>query len=226
MKELRELLEQRATRRIFLRSAAVVGGATAVGIAVARGASADTATFPAVADTYVDQNAPASNFGTNQRLLAAAGNRPKWALVRFDVAGIPAGAAVSAAVVLLTTRQGMTKTVELHQLAAGQSFGELTTTWNNRPTIDPAVLSSVCCKATNTQISLPAGNVAGNGSWYYALLMASGNGEFASREDSVSAARPALQVTWSSATTTTAAATTTTLAGGEGDTFRATYGSA
>src|SRR5919198_6375919 len=91
---------------VVLLAAALAVLATAFGRApVVTDALAATTTlsFPATADTYVDQAAPGSNFGSASTLTADAGTGvAKNAYLRFQVSGVT-GTVVSAKVHLFVT---------------------------------------------------------------------------------------------------------------------------
>lgn len=192
------------TRRAALILAIGVVAAT---LGFMASADADQLSFTAAADTWVDQNAPTSVAGgTATTLDIAQATKLKRAFLRFDVAGIPAGATGVTATVDLTTRTSMTKTIELHALNTGQTFAEATTNWNNQPTFSTTILGTGCCKATGVRFSIPAGNVTGNGTWYFAVInktTQNGSESLQSREGTPDTDDPKLTVTYTTTSTTT-----------------------
>lgn len=91
-----------------------------------------TTTLEATADTYVDQNAPTSNFGTGTEFFTRNHTtQRRTALMRFsaDAMTLPAGSVLDSAVLLLTNNDSnANRTVELHAMT--HTWTEIGATWN------------------------------------------------------------------------------------------------
>jgi fibronectin type 3 domain-containing protein len=110
-----------------------------------------TTTFVATDDAYVEQAAPASNFGAATRLVAD--NSPvDHFLVRFDVSGCTT---VTAASLRLTVGSGSTDNSPSggNFFTTGTGWNEATVTWNTAPAAGTAV-GSLGAVAVNTTYSL------------------------------------------------------------------------
>lgn len=96
--------------------------------------SPGTQTLGASADTYVNQNAPTTNFGTQTSISVRSlnANRNRRGLVRFNLPAIPAGCSVtSARLRLFATAADAGRT--LQALRVNASWAETTVTWNTQP---------------------------------------------------------------------------------------------
>ena len=84
-----------------------------------------------VQDAFVTSLIPNQNFGTTNELKASDG--PSWALLKFDLSGIPAGSTVTAATMYLyvTKNLGGSGRIDVH--SAESSWNEAAVTWNSRP---------------------------------------------------------------------------------------------
>ena len=97
------------------------------------GGSGTAVTLGALADTYVYEQQPSASFGTDASVRAGKdGNGPGReyrALLRFDVASLPAGATVTAATLRLSATGGEGGNVSLELYRAGVTWDEGTATW-------------------------------------------------------------------------------------------------
>ena len=104
------------------------------GLATAGCIAPGTQTLTSVADTFTDQNAPTSNYGTDSefRVKSQNGSRNRRGYVRFTLPSTPDGCALTAATLRLfqTATQG-TRSIEV--LRAAASWAETTVTWTNQP---------------------------------------------------------------------------------------------
>lgn len=106
-----------------------------------------TVTLYAVADAYVDNGAPNSNFGTGNTLFAALYgefNNLEQSLARWSLSSIPAGATIQSAKVRLYLDQaGGQSSVTLTLSRATTSWTETGVTWNTKPGYSAADIASV-----------------------------------------------------------------------------------
>jgi hypothetical protein len=204
--------------RFAVRAVLAVACLAALLVAV-RPAGADTLEVVSTNASYVDQNTKEASktHGTSTSILVqGTTSKERRGLVAFTVSGLPAGVTASASIRLYARSSNVVGTVRVQPSGA---FAEATVTWNTRPTLDPTILGSVTTPSSGL-FTVPAGTVAANGTFSYALtapagqtaLMDFGSDEYGS---STGPERPRLLLSYSlptttSATTTTVEPTTTT----------------
>jgi large repetitive protein len=96
--------------------------------------SPGTRTLSASADSYADEGAPATNFGTQNQIRVRSRNNDRdiRALVRFDLPALPAGCSVtSARLRLFATAADAGRT--LQALRVDATWDETTVTWSTQP---------------------------------------------------------------------------------------------
>lgn len=96
--------------------------------------SPGTQAASADADSWIRQDTPSANFGTDTtlRVRARSGNRNFRALVRFALPSLPSGCSVTLAKLRLYASSAATgRTLEAIQLAAAWTEGGVT--WSNQP---------------------------------------------------------------------------------------------
>src|SRR3954447_19575778 len=159
-----------------------------------------TFTFAPTDDAYVDSSVPTTNFGTATRLTAD--NSPQSnVLLRFNVAGLPSGCAVSSAKLQLTVGS----TTNDNSPYGGDLYGSTNTTWaqstvnwNSQPAAAATKTSSV---ATSVAISTAyvwdaKPLVTGNGVVTFVVKSTSSDGaRYYSSEGGTAAQDPVLTVT-------------------------------
>ncbi|MEV6521512.1 DNRLRE domain-containing protein [Longispora sp. NPDC051575] len=166
---------------------AVLGGATA--------ASAATTTFTPVADTYVDNGATSTNYGTAGQL--GVDNSPvKRAFLKFAVTGLTSP-------VTSARLRVHTDDVSGSQSPNGGTFkamgtttwSETAVTWSNQPAIDGATLGSLGAVSRNAWYEVDVTSyVAGNGTFSIGVTSGNSDGaDYDSRESGATA--PQLVVT-------------------------------
>jgi len=109
------------------------------------------------ADTYANQNAPSSNFGTTTTLFSR-GTSGYVSYLRFDLPPAPAGTALSSVVLRIrTTTDPNAGSSEVHTVrAAGDGWTETGLTWQNRPALSGDPLGMIAAgTAVNTQYDTP-----------------------------------------------------------------------
>ena len=151
-----------------------------------------TVPFVAVEDTYTDQQAPTTNFGTAPNVFADTAPVQQGYL-RFNATGVT-GAVQSAVVRLFVTDSA----TNAPQIAATTSpWSESTLTAGNEPT-HGAAISDLGNAPSSTFIDYPVtAVVTGNGTYSFVLVPQSSNGlGVASREATTAANRPQLIVTY------------------------------
>jgi fibronectin type 3 domain-containing protein len=159
-----------------------------------------TFTFAPTDDAYVDSSTPTVNAGTNTRLTVD--NSPQVnTLLKFDVAGLPAGCAVSSA----NLRMTVGNTSNDNAPYGGDLFGstntswtQSTVTWNTQPaaatTKTSSVASAVALSTAYTWDAKPL--VTGNGLVSMVMKSTSGDGaRYYSTEGGTSTQAPTLTVT-------------------------------
>ena len=135
------------------RSGFQLGALTALGVALVlaaltsvegQAAPGTTISIAPEADTYVSASQPATNFGAGEFFDTYGGfnsgcvphTAPAYGLLRFDLSAIPAGAAISSARLVATTRAGWAQNGDQNHHAvflADDSWDESTVTWDTRP---------------------------------------------------------------------------------------------
>ena len=155
-------------------------------------------TFGPVADTYVGQASPTSNYATNNQLQVVGGSSSaKQLFIRFNVSGLPAGAAVSAAKLRLYITNDSTSGGVFNAIT-NTSWAE-NITWNTKPGIDGPQVATLGAAALNSTVEVDLTSaIGGNGSYSFAISLPSSNTNtlaYASREYSTVANRPQLLVT-------------------------------
>ncbi len=100
----------------------------------------NTLTFTAVADTWVQQTAPTTNYGA-QPAVGVDGSPVKHVLLGFDVMGL-GGLRVLSAKLRLYCVDPSSVGGEFHRVS-DTSWNESTVTWNTAPVADPSVLGTI-----------------------------------------------------------------------------------
>jgi hypothetical protein len=154
-------------------------------------AVAGSGAFTATGDAYVSQGNPnATHAGGALKTNSGSGSR--WAYLRFDVSGIPAGATDAAATLKVTAQNAGTGA---KVLAAPCGWAESSLTWNNKPA--PGVQLATAASWVNTQtVSFPVGSAANGPVCYVLQTTPSTQYSWDSRESTNAARRPQLAVTW------------------------------
>ena len=171
-------------------------------------------TFSAVADAWVDEAAPAVNYGGQSALRIDGAPKGKAAYLRFDVSGIDVPGSTVTLQVLAKNSNAVGH--QVHPVA-DNDWGETTVSYLTAPLRGPVAVNAGAVTAGQWSSVDVTALVAGNGPVSLALTTTSAAAtRYASREARTKA--PRLVVEWSttitSTTTTTSPATTTTTATG------------
>ncbi|GAA3771765.1 hypothetical protein GCM10022225_68820 [Plantactinospora mayteni] len=162
-------------------------------------AGAATATFTPVADTYVQNDTPSTNYGTSAQVVVD--NSPvRRTFLRFTVSGV--SGQFTGAKLRLRTISGNSGSPSGGSFRAisSNAWSETGTTWNNQPAIDGASVGSIGSVTSNAWYELDvAAVVTGNGTYSFAGTSSNGDGAyFDTRETGADA--PQLVVTTGSTT--------------------------
>jgi hypothetical protein len=169
--------------------------------------------FTTVADTYVDANAPTTNFGASATLLAD-GSPQRLALLRFDITGLgdqPVELAILRLQVDNVPGSASGNGGRVHQITPG-GWQETDVTYDTRPAVDGPVLATLGRAIPNQGIDVDVtGTVAGDGVYDFAIDSTSNDGvHYRSREAATGAPQLTLVLGAAPSTTTTSTSSTTT----------------
>jgi chitodextrinase len=156
-------------------------------------------TFNPVADTYVSASSPASNYGSATSLRQDA-SPDLHSYLRFNVAGL-AGTPITKASLLVYTNNSTSLGITAQSLA-DNTWGELTTNYNNAPVLGSALASSGAI-TTGTWVTLNVTPyVTGQGTFSFGITTPSTSSiSLASRESGANAPRLVLDLQISGADT-------------------------
>lgn len=213
------------TRRSFLAgAAAVMAGAAGFLLATTGRAAAAQTTFGVMQDTYSNKQNPTTNFSTDPSVLVnGTTTKTKRAYLKWNVAGLPTDAVITAADVILNPRQNDTAiVVTAHQVGSDWQSGSLT--WNNAPQPGSQLASKAGGMVAGQDYVLGLGSyVTGNGLWSVVLAANSTRDRGFEAENDPGVRDAKLRLTWTTSPTTTVAATTTTVAGGNDGLYHDSY---
>jgi hypothetical protein len=156
----------------------------------------NTLTFTAVADTWVQDISPTTNYGA-QPSVGVDGSPVKHILLRFDVAGL-GGRPVLSAKLRVYCVDPSSLGGELHRVA-NTSWNESTVTWNTAPGADPGVLRTIGSVQAGNWYELdvtPA--VSGEGPISFEALSTSTDGADYSSKEGLAGFAPQLVITTTS----------------------------
>ena len=140
-------------------------------------ASAATITFTPVADTYVAQNLPGTNFGNSGHLWIDS-SPTRRTFMRFNVSGITAP--VVSARLRMHVDSGSSSGSNsggTYRLMSNTSWSESGPTWNSQPAINGATLGTIGAVAPNTWVELNVtGQITGNGVYSIGVTTTSSDG--------------------------------------------------
>ena len=137
-------------------------------------------TFSTIADTFVAQATPTSNFGTSQ-LLEVDNSPIQHILLKFNVSGL--SGTVTDAKLRIHALEGSNVGGIVYRTAS-TSWSETGVTWNTAPAADPSPLGSIGAVAAGTWYQVDVDSlVTGNGTFGVRITSTSGDGaDYASKE--------------------------------------------
>lgn len=190
------MLSPRFSRARSVAMTATVGLGVLVTLTVAApAASASSVTFTPVADTYVQQDQPTTNFGQANEVVVD--NAPvRRILLKFTVSGLSGSVArATLRLHLRDTTAGPSPHGGTVRQVGSSSWAETTVTWNSQPAIDGATLGSFGAVMRNTWYEMNVTPVVtGNNTFTLAFTSADSDGaHYDSRESGANA--PQLVVT-------------------------------
>lgn len=152
-------------------------------------------TFVPVADAYVDSGVPNTNYGTKTNVSIDA-SPVQEAYLKFVLSGLSGNTVTSAKLRLYDTDNGSVKGGSVARMST-TSWTESGVTYNNHPTVDGPILSTLGAVSTATWYELDVtGAVQGDGTVSLGLKTSSSDGvHYASREDSAHAPQLVVTVT-------------------------------
>ncbi|PZG19552.1 CBM96 family carbohydrate-binding protein [Nonomuraea aridisoli] len=185
---------------MFLNRAITTVSATAIVLAALSApevtANAATATFAAVADTYVDNSATGTNYGASGQL--GVDNSPiKRMFLRFTVSGV-SGTVSSVKLRVHTDNVSGAESGSggTFRAMSNTTWSETGTTWNNQPAIDGATLGSIGAVTANSWYEIDVTSyVKGNGTYSIGVTSTSTDGADYDSRESGSSTAPQLVVT-------------------------------
>lgn len=114
--------------------------------------------FDAEADTYVWDGSAATNYGSGTGLAVKNGDAgfDRISYLRFpaSVVGNILSATLKVKVVGIGSEGAGSRTIEIRQLASGDTWGEMDTTWNNRPSSTGALIATINAGTVNQVYSI------------------------------------------------------------------------
>jgi hypothetical protein len=130
------------------------------------------------------------------------GSSAKQAFIRFNVAGLPAGATISSAKLRLYVTNDSTSGGIFNQITS--TTWDENTTWSSRPSVDGPQLAALGAVALDTTVEVDlTAAISGNGTYSFAISAPASNTNslaYASREATIAGTRPQLAITTQSPT--------------------------
>jgi hypothetical protein len=156
-------------------------------------------TFAIVADAYVDQAAPTSNFGTTTTLRALKGaGSSQTSYLRFNVAGLNRAVQSAKLRVYVTNSSDQGGSIYSVSNSYGNSalaWTESGLRWDNAPAIGGAPLSTLGSVASNTWVEFDVtAALSGNGVYNFGLQTGSTNDVRYSSKEGTASNRPQLVI--------------------------------
>lgn len=146
--------------------------------ATAPTAAAATTTFTPVADTYVQDSAPSTNYGTSTQFVVD--NLPvRQSFLKFTVSGVTSP--VSSAKLRIRSISGNSGASKggVFKAVSNTSWSETGTTWNNRPALDGATLGTLGSVVKDTWYEIDVTSVVtGNGTFSFGASSTSSDGAY------------------------------------------------
>ncbi|MES2697410.1 MAG: DNRLRE domain-containing protein [Verrucomicrobiota bacterium] len=128
-----------------------------------------TLTFTAVKDAHVREFYPTTNYGTGTQLIVNANpSYRKQCYLQFNVTGLPAGATIQSATLLVTAQTTTTRAVTAKAVSS-TTWSETGINWSNKPALGATLATdSTHTVGVDSQWNVSA-HVTGNGNVSFAL---------------------------------------------------------
>ncbi len=209
-------------RPLFTSSIAAAAVATVVTAAVIVAgtdtASAAALTFAPVADTYVQDSTPTTNYGTSSQIVVD--NSPvRRSFMRFTVSGVTdTVTSAKLRVHTIGTNSGSSNGGTFKTITSN-TWSETGTTWNNQPAIDGTTVGSLGSITKSTWYEVDVTSVVkGNGTFSFAATSPSSDGAYYdSRESGANAPQLVISTSGPTPTPTTTAPSGDPVLVGAGD---------
>jgi hypothetical protein len=177
-----------------MRWVATVAYVAGLALVARRASASDMLTFPAVADTFADSDAPTTNFNADTHLRADA-RAARISFLRFAVSGT-AGRPVMQARLWLQVTDASTGSGGSVHLISDNTWNEATLTWDNYPAIDGPALFTLGPVASGALVEFVLdGAIAGDGAYDLAIDSPSSDGVDYRSNAATSGQRPTLVLT-------------------------------
>lgn len=178
---------------------------TLIGLHLPSSGMAETVEFRPEADTYIYQNYPTTNYGSATSVAVGGSPNQRQIYFRFNVTGLPAGAAVTDAKLIVVASNGSSAPSgggTIRKFAPSvEQWNETQPTWNNPlsgsdASGDLSTLGPVSIGGTYTFTGLQSA-VAGNGRVTFVIRSTQEDGAaYYSKEYGTVSRRPILRVTY------------------------------
>ncbi len=157
-----------------------------------------TITFSPVKDAMVKAAAAGSNFGTaNQLQVSGQSSFQKQVFLQFNVTGIPSGATVTGATLLIAAQTTGSSRPVTAKAVSNTSWSETGITWSNKPALGSTLATVSSHTAGVDSAWNVTSHITGNANKTIGLDSTySGDTNFHSREATDANNRPLLQVTY------------------------------
>src|SRR5690349_70281 len=172
-------MTQRLSRSPLQLLASSIAAASACAILAPAAHAGTTSTFLAAADTHVQSDVPASNFGAGTRMLTH-GDPQAQVLIRFSVSGL--SGTVTSARLRLFANNPSDDGPSLYRVAG--AWSESGVSWSSRPAPTGAALGKLTTVPQDAWVELDVtAAVAANGTYDFMLVSGSSDGStYYSRE--------------------------------------------
>lgn len=157
-----------------------------------------TDTFSPTKDAMVKAAAAGTNFGTaNQMQVSGQTNYQKQMFLQFNVTGIPSGATVTGATLLIASKTTGSSRPVTAKAVSSTSWSETGITWSNKPSLGSTLATDSSHTSGVDSTWNVTSHVSGNGNVTIGLDSSyAGDTSFHSREATNASDRPLLQVTY------------------------------
>ncbi|MFF4354810.1 DNRLRE domain-containing protein [Streptomyces sp. NPDC001530] len=157
---------------------ALTAAAIAALLTTAPVATAASNTFTPVADTYVQDSTPSTNYGTSTQFVVD--NSPvRQSFLKFTVSGLTEPVTNAKLRIRTISGNGGSNNGGTFKSMTSTTWSETGTTWNNKPAIDGATLGSLGSVTKDTWYEIDVTSlVTGNGTFSMGATSASADGAY------------------------------------------------